>query len=44
MGEELDLRLTRIGMIVAGEAGRLSLRDGAGKPMQLARTGFDHFA
>ncbi len=44
IGNDLDLRLTRIGMIVAGEAGRLSLRDSAGKPMPVARTGFDHFA
>ena len=47
IGYELDLRLTRIGVVVAGtaaESGRLTLRDGAGNPIKVARRGFDHFA
>jgi thiamine-monophosphate kinase len=44
IGGELGLRLTRIGVAVAGVAGQLVLRDGAGKPVAVPRTGYDHFA
>jgi len=40
---ELDLALTRIGSVGAGEHGLVSVFDVAGKPMQLQRKGFDHF-
>ncbi|MCX7153677.1 MAG: thiamine-phosphate kinase [Proteobacteria bacterium] len=47
IGHDLDLRLTRIGVVVAAsaaDAGRLTLRDGGGNPISVARKGFDHFA
>jgi thiamine-monophosphate kinase len=47
IGYDLDLRLTRIGVVVAAsgaDAGRLTLRDGAGNPLVAGRRGFDHFA
>lgn len=44
IGHDLDLRLTRIGVVVAGDAGRLTLRDDSGQPMDVSRRGFDHFA
>jgi thiamine-monophosphate kinase len=40
---ELGLALTRIGTVVAGESGLVSVYDAAGKVMQIARRGFDHF-
>jgi thiamine-monophosphate kinase len=40
---DLGLALTRIGSVGAGEPGLVSVQDAAGKMMQLARTGFDHF-
>jgi thiamine-monophosphate kinase len=46
IGHDLDLRLTRIGVVVAAPAvgaGRLTLRDHAGNPISVARKGFDHF-
>ncbi len=43
LARELGLALTRIGTIVAGEPGLVSVRDAAGKIMRLARKGFDHF-
>ncbi len=43
LARETDLCLTRIGVVVAGEPGRVSVRDAAGKIMQLERKGFDHF-
>lgn len=41
---KLGLPLSRIGRLRAGPAGELILRDGAGRPMPVARRGFDHFA
>jgi thiamine-monophosphate kinase len=41
---ELGLSLTRIGTVSAGEPGLVSVYDAGGKIMQVARTGFDHFA
>lgn len=40
---ELGLTLTRIGSVGAGEPGVVSVYDAAGKPMQIASRGFDHF-
>ena len=37
------LALTRIGRVVAGEPGQVSVRDAAGKPVHLKHRGFDHF-
>ena len=42
-GKELDIVLSRIGVIVPGKP-RAVLRDAAGKPVPVSRTGFDHFA
>ncbi len=42
IGAELGLALTVIGTAVPG-APRVTLRDVRGQPMQLARSGFDHF-
>jgi thiamine-monophosphate kinase len=43
LAADLRLALTRIGVIVPGRP-RASLRDAAGKPVAVAREGFDHFA
>ena len=43
LAAELGLALTRIGSISAGEPGLVSVYDAAGKLMQIARKGFDHF-
>jgi thiamine-monophosphate kinase len=43
LAAELDLALTRIGCVSAGEPGRVSVYDAAGKIMPLASKGFDHF-
>lgn len=40
---ELGLALTRIGTVSAGEPGLVSVYDAAGKIMQIASKGFDHF-
>ena len=40
---ELGLALTRIGSVSAGGPGLVSVHDAAGKIMQLAHKGFDHF-
>ncbi|MFM9970356.1 MAG: thiamine-phosphate kinase [Burkholderiales bacterium] len=42
LSKELGVALTMIGNVLPG-AGMASLRDAAGKPIALARTGFDHF-
>ena len=42
-GKELDIVLSRIGIIVPGKP-QAVLRDAAGKPVSASRTGFDHFA
>jgi thiamine-monophosphate kinase len=42
-GKELDIVLTRIGVIVPGRPAAV-LRDAAGKTVPAARRGFDHFA
>lgn len=39
----LGLPLTRLGEIVAGTPGALSLTDAAGRPIHPAKRGFDHF-
>lgn len=44
LGERLGLALTRIGDIVAGAAGTLTLLDSAGAPLPTGRRGYDHFA
>ena len=43
LAAESGLALTRIGQVSAGEPGRVSICDAMGKPIQLKRTGFDHF-
>ena len=43
MGRELDIALSRIGIIVPGKP-QAVLRDAAGRPVSVSRTGFDHFA
>lgn len=40
---ESGLALTRVGSVNAGEPGLVSVYDAAGKLMQIARKGFDHF-
>lgn len=40
----LGVPLTRVGRIVAGPAGALSVGDAAGRPMAISSRGFDHFA
>lgn len=40
----LKLRLTRIGSLVAGEAGQLAVTGPQGEHIAVARRGFDHFA
>jgi thiamine-monophosphate kinase len=40
----LGLPLTRIGTIAAGPAGQLDVLDAGGKPVEIARRGYDHFA
>jgi thiamine-monophosphate kinase len=44
LSARLGLPLTRIGSLRAGPAGELILRDAAGQPMPVGRSGFDHFA
>lgn len=44
LAASLDLPLTRIGLLRAGTAGEIILRDGRGQPLPVARRGFDHFA
>jgi thiamine-monophosphate kinase len=39
----LGLALTRIGVVRTGKPGLVSVYDAAGKVMQIARRGFDHF-
>ncbi|HEY5291709.1 MAG TPA: thiamine-phosphate kinase, partial [Burkholderiales bacterium] len=41
---ELGLALTRIGTVRAGEPGLVSVYDAAGKIIEIASKGFDHFA
>lgn len=41
LGRDLGVALTRIGCTAAGAG--LTVLDGAGRPLQLTRTGFDHF-
>ena len=41
LGRDLGVALTRIGRTTAGAG--LTVLDGAGRPLPLARTGFDHF-
>lgn len=43
VGKELDIALTRIGVIVPGKPAA-KLRDASGKAVSVARHGFDHFA
>jgi len=43
LAAELGLALTRIGSVGAGEPGLVSVYDAAGKIMQIASKGFDHF-
>jgi thiamine-monophosphate kinase len=43
LAAELDLALTRIGCVGAGEPGQVSVYDAAGKIMPVASKGFDHF-
>lgn len=40
---ELGLTLTRIGSVLAGAPGQVSVLDAAGATMQLERRGYDHF-
>lgn len=44
LGERLALPLTCLGRIEAGTAGALNVRDAAGRPVETARRGYDHFA
>jgi thiamine-monophosphate kinase len=44
LGQRLNLALTRIGEITAGPPAELHVVDGAGRPLHLARRGYDHFA
>lgn len=44
LANELDLPLTCIGKTEAGPAGQLTVFDAAGRPVEIARRGFDHFA
>jgi thiamine-monophosphate kinase len=44
LGNRLDLRIACIGRIEAGPAGALSVFDAAGRPIETARRGYDHFA
>ena len=44
LSERLALPLTRIGKTEAGAAGRLSLLDADGRPFEVSRLGYDHFA
>ena len=41
---DLGLALTRVGVVRAGEPGLVTVADADGKPVPLARKGFDHFA
>ncbi len=43
LSDELGVKLTCIGRIVAGEAGRVTVFDAAGKAIHLEHKGFDHF-
>jgi thiamine-monophosphate kinase len=43
LAAELGLALTRIGSVIAGEAGLVSVYDAAGKIMPIASKGYDHF-
>jgi thiamine-monophosphate kinase len=43
LATELGLPLTRIGRVRAGESGRVTVIDAAGKTMTLEKKGFDHF-
>ena len=42
LAKELELPLTRIGVIVPGES-KASVRDARGRPVSVERRGFDHF-
>jgi len=44
LSERLALPLTRIGQTEAGPAGQLTILDADGRPVEVARRGFDHFA
>lgn len=44
LSQQLGLRLTRIGSLVAGETGALSVTGPQGETIAPARRGFDHFA
>lgn len=44
LSEELDLPLNCIGRTQAGPAGELAIYDAAGRPVEIAQRGFDHFA
>ncbi len=44
LADSLKLALTHIGSVVAGEPGAMDLRDAAGRPVDFAPRGFDHFA
>jgi thiamine-monophosphate kinase len=44
LGRRLSLELWRIGKIVAGTAGELTLIDADGRPVPIGRRGYDHFA
>jgi thiamine-monophosphate kinase len=39
----LDLPLTQIGVVEAGPAGQIDLRDAGGAKIQVDRPGYDHF-
>jgi thiamine-monophosphate kinase len=44
LGKSLSLTLTCIGRVEAGPAGALNALDAAGRPVDTARRGYDHFA
>ena len=43
VAKDLDLPLTRIGVVIPGEP-RVTVRDAKGKPVPVTRRGYDHFA
>jgi thiamine-monophosphate kinase len=44
LGERLSLPVVSIGHIEAGTAGALTVQDAAGRPIEIAGRGYDHFA
>jgi thiamine-monophosphate kinase len=44
LGKKLPLPLTCLGRIEAGTAGALTVLDAAGRPVEAAKRGYDHFA